>query len=376
VNLSRLRQLVSEGDCSVDTLRFLINSKNECEWLDYKENLSFESDFELSSLAKDIVGIKNVGGGYLVIGVKDKSWDPIGIPTPLQFDSKKLRDKVRLVTGLDIEVDIVSHKILIYTEYRDFAIIFIRGTNKKSKMRTPSVLKKDFCLNEKYCLRKGEIYFRKGDSTVKLTTQEELENLLSNIENEIDNNKVETLSNWSPFAIEDGLYRLLEKGFEHFVGREELRKKLKYEALSDPRIWIINVHGPGGVGKSAVVNWVTHEFYKSRVEYEAILQLTAKETVLTESGIDRFKSRTLYSLENFLDHILILFSENPPSNLAEKKRICIEYLSAFKSLIILDNMETVSDGRILEFIQKLPISNQSKFLITSRFKTGGWEQST
>jgi hypothetical protein len=45
----------------------------------------------------------------------------------------------------------------------------------------------------------------------------------------------------------------------------------------DPRIWIINVHGPGGVGKSALVNWATYEFYGAR-QFEGIIHLTAKDS--------------------------------------------------------------------------------------------------
>ena len=41
------------------------------------------------------------------------------------------------------------------------------------------------------------------------------------------------------------------KVFEKFVGREVLRRKVIEAVVKDPRIWIINVHGPGGVGKSA-----------------------------------------------------------------------------------------------------------------------------
>ena len=36
-------------------------------------------------------------------------------------------------------------------------------------------------------------------------------------------------------------------------------------------------------------------------------------------------------------------------------------------------MESVSDGRILHFIQELPADTKTKVLITSRKRTGGWE---
>lgn len=175
----------------------------------------------------------------------------------------------------------------------------------------------------------------------------------------------------SPFAVENGTFKLIDRGFETFVGRHDLRTRLLEAVLGDPRIWIINVHGPGGVGKSALVNWAAYELYETK-KFEAILQLTAKETILTDSGIRRY-SRSLYSLENLLDHILLLFEENPEQELAIKKKLAIDILSAWHTLLILDNMETVSDGRILAFIQSLPPETKAKVLLTSRSKTGGWE---
>jgi LuxR family glucitol operon transcriptional activator len=106
--------------------------------------------------------------------------------------------------------------------------------------------------------------------------------------------------------------------------------------------------------------------------FEAILQLTAKETVLTEKGIRAF-SRSLYSLENLLDHILALFEQPLEGDVNHRKMIAVDLLCTWKTLLVLDNMETVSDGRVLTFIQELPPANQSKIVLTSRQKTGAWE---
>lgn len=128
---------------------------------------------------------------------------------------------------------------------------------------------------------------------------------------------------------------------------------------------------PGGVGKSALVEWVTYEFYRSR-KFEAILNLSAKETALTNSGI-RPCRRSLYSLDNLLDHIIACFGENIPNDFDEKKRLATDILSLGPMLLVLDNMETVTDGRIISFLQQLPQETMAKILMTSRHKTGGWE---
>lgn len=371
MNLSAIERMVRDGDMSADAMRYLLNCRSECEWLDYKEIIHLEIDAELCDFAKDVLALKNVGGGYTVIGVKDKTWEPIGLSGKLQYDSKMLRDKIRRATGLDLDVDIVHHNLQTPASTGLFALIYVRSSRKRKKRRVPSLASKDFCTGKPFGIRRGEIYVRKGDSTIKVQSEHELEELLDNLEAQADNDAVILTGRSSHFAVEDGTYRLLEKGYEQFIGRTKLKQELLNSVTRDPRIWIINVHGAGGVGKSALVNWAVYEFYRQRT-FEAILQLTAKETILTTKGIEKF-GRSLYSLENLLDHILLLYQETPPVDLEEKKKLAIEYLSAWKTLLVLDNMETVQDGRILNFVQQLPPDTKTKVLITSRQKTGSWE---
>lgn len=371
MNLSVLERMVREGDMSADGLRYLLDCHGECEWLDYKVALKIDQDSALSDFGRDVLGMKNVGGGYIVVGVEDKSWKPLGLDTKLPYDSKLLRDKIRRATGAEIEVDIVHHELQPASASSLFALILVRGSRKRKKRRTPTVAEIDFCPGKPYGLRRGDIYIRRGDSTVRIQSREELEELLDSLEALADQDAFSVSGSSSPFAIEEGTYRLLEKGFHRFIGREKLRQELMLAVRQDPRIWIINVHGPGGVGKSALVNWAVYEFYREKT-FEAILHLTAKETILTAEGIEQF-SRSLYSLENLLDHILDTFQEPAPPNLVTKKTVATEILSAWKTLLVLDNMESVTDGRIVAFIQALPPETRTKVLMTSRQRSGGWE---
>lgn len=369
MKLSVLERMVREGDLSSDAARYLLNCRGECEWLDFKQHLSFDNDKAICDFARDVLAMKNVGGGYIVVGVEDRSWNPVGLSSPLPVDSKQLRDKVRHATGIELEVDIVHHEFHEKGRDRRYAIVLVRASKRRKKRRSPTVAAKDFCHNQAYGLRRGDIFVRRGDSTTKIQTQAELEDLLDALESQADQDALEP--DVSPFAVEDGTYRLLEKGFDHFVGRDNLREQVVAAITKDPRIWIINVHGPGGVGKSALVNWAVYELYNQR-HFEAILHLTAKETVLTPSGIVKC-SRSLYSLENLLDHILGTFAEDSPGELDKKKKLAIDYLTCYRMLLVLDNMETVTDSRILTFVQTLPPACLAKVLLTSRQKTGGWE---
>jgi len=233
-------------------------------------------------------------------------------------------------------------------------------------------VKSDFCPKEKYGLRRGEIYARQGDSTVRVDSSELLDRLLNDLEDRADAASIEAAQPASPFAIHTGLYRLQPPDFDVFVGRSVLRQSVVDAVLRDPRIWIINIHGPGGVGKSAIATWAAYHFYENKT-FESIVQLTAKETTLTERGIRRNRSRTLHSLDDLLDRLCSVFEEEPPEDLEEKKSAVAEILSAWSCLLVLDNMETVADARIMEFIQALPPDTKAKVILTSRHRTGGWE---
>ncbi len=362
------------GDMSVSALRYLLECRSECEHLDYKEELHLDNDFGLAGFARDVVGMKNVGGGYLIVGVRDKTWEPIGSKQAVAEDTKELRDAVRRATGLDLEVDIVKHSIPILSEQREFTLILTRGSSKLSKRRTPSICRISFHPREKWGIRDGDIYFRKGDQTVRVKS-DELEKLL------LDLSETEELSALeqqqiepSPFLIEKGLYRILPAEYERFIERPKLQENIKKQVEGDIRIWIINVYGPGGVGKSALVSWLAQHYYDQGT-FEAILHLSAKETQLSETGIKSLRP-TLYSLENLLDNILLLFGFEAFVNESLEERIDIarKLLSDYRTLLILDNMETIRDGRVMKFASELPPENRSKVLITSRLRTGQWER--
>jgi hypothetical protein len=65
MNLATLERMVGQGDLSQDAFTYLLNCRGECEWLDYKESLSLDNDPELCAFAKDVLALKNVGGGYV-----------------------------------------------------------------------------------------------------------------------------------------------------------------------------------------------------------------------------------------------------------------------------------------------------------------------
>ena len=375
MNISSIQRMAVQGDLSVEGLRYLLNCHGECEHLDFKSDIDFTNEHNAVGISKDIVGMKNVGGGYIVIGVKDKSWFPDGKVKSSGVDTKSLRDLVRRYTGLDIETDIVEHTINVESKNRLFTIICVRASAKPNKLKNPSMCKVSYMENEKWGIRKGDIYIRDGDQTIRLDDLNKLQEKLEDLEDKYQEaDQFEATNSPSPFEVEIGLYRLLPKEYGTFVGREKLLDKIKSAVEKDPRIWIINLFGPGGVGKSALATRVAYDYYAAR-KYEAIIQLSAKDRELSAGYGIRPLTPSLISIEDFIDRILHLFSQQDccKEDLPKKKRIVNEYLCAFSTLIILDNMEAVSDGRIMEFVREFPPETKAKVLLTSRQRNSDWE---
>jgi predicted HTH transcriptional regulator len=214
MNFAAIEARIMQGDMSLDALHFLLSCKGECEWLDYKEELHLSSDASVAAFSRDVLAMKNIGGGYLLIGVRDKTWQPVGLNAHLPYDTKLLRDAVRRCTGLDLDIDVVNHVNVTNTGTGIFALILVRGTRKRKRRRMPTLVARDFAAKENYGLRRGEIYIRKGDSTVRIQSPEDLADLLDSLDEATDQSALESAQTSSPFAISDGTYRLLEKGFD------------------------------------------------------------------------------------------------------------------------------------------------------------------
>ena len=178
MNLSVLRNMAREGDASVEALQYLLGCHGECEWLDYKEKILLEKDYGLATFTRDVLAMSNSGGGYIVVGVEDKTWRPVGIGKELPYDTKLLRDKVRRGCGVSPDVDLVHHTIVSGGTPLVFALILVRGQEQGEGGHLPIMVATDFCSDQKYGLARGDIYARRGDSTIKVDDAEILGRLL------------------------------------------------------------------------------------------------------------------------------------------------------------------------------------------------------
>lgn len=148
-----------------------------------------------------------------------------------------------------------------------------------------------------------------------------------------------------------------------FIGRSVDIEALTKLVLSNR---VVSVLGDGGIGKTALALKVAYDIVdmSDNCPFELIIWTSAKTTMLTSKGIeDIFTTITDYTgliseisdsigTENRLDEIL-------------------EYVTYFKTLLIIDNLETIQSQEVRDFIRE--VQTKCHILITSRIGLGELE---
>ena len=150
-----------------------------------------------------------------------------------------------------------------------------------------------------------------------------------------------------------------------FLGRKRQASDLQKHVLGPYPV--VSLVGDGGIGKTALALKVAYDVLDMpNCPFEAIVWATSKTTQLTAKEIRRIEGAISDSLGIFrrIADELAGSTDNPMEEV-------IEYLGAFKILLIIDNLETVLDERIRQFLGMLP--SGSKVLITSRIGIGAYE---
>lgn len=154
-----------------------------------------------------------------------------------------------------------------------------------------------------------------------------------------------------------------------FLGRRSERKELR-KAILGP--WpVISVLGDGGQGKTALALQVAYDLLDDLENpFEAVVWTSAKNATLSSTEITRVETAIQSSLGLFAGAASELGSFDPGNEIDN----LLEYLETFRILLILDNLETVLDDNVREFLRRLP--GGSKALLTSRIGVGSTEYPT
>jgi cold shock CspA family protein/tetratricopeptide (TPR) repeat protein len=151
-----------------------------------------------------------------------------------------------------------------------------------------------------------------------------------------------------------------------FLGRTAESKDLLHVCKGNN--WpVVTIKGDGGVGKTALALKVAYDLLDDAdAGFDAVVWTTAKTTRLTVSDIERIDGAIKDSIGILSDLSSSLLNDNSTS-IDE----ILEYLNCLKILLIMDNLETVIDDIIRNFLRG--IRSKSKVLITSRVGLGELE---
>ena len=188
-------------------------------------------------------------------------------------------------------------------------------------------------------------------------------------------NLLEGDTNGQSHIIYQPKHNLPQPEYGLFVGRENEKKELIKLLRPHPEsiYYVMTILGVGGVGKSALALEIAH-YYRQRYsdlsvqeKFDAIIWFSAKETVLVEDEIHsrwpvQKKIDDLYSvIAGVLGHDETL---KGVASLEEQDQKIRKLLSSQRTLLILDNLETVDDERLLDFILHPP--TPTKIIVTTR----------
>jgi hypothetical protein len=167
------------AELSLNHLVGLLDSPCEMANLDFKETLDVAQCRDRVEFAKDVLAMANSGGGDIVVGVEDTTRRRVGISQEVSAalrDAKSVNDKLKKYCGGFIRVLVAQHEIPDPAKGRvRLALIRVPRAPRPVPAQDdgvfpdPSNPKK-----QKWIFRRGDIYVRKGDESVKVETPEDL----------------------------------------------------------------------------------------------------------------------------------------------------------------------------------------------------------
>ncbi|MEK6258137.1 MAG: DUF4062 domain-containing protein [Planctomycetota bacterium] len=155
-----------------------------------------------------------------------------------------------------------------------------------------------------------------------------------------------------------------------FYGRVDELKKIAEALLPNARTWGVLIDGPGGMGKTSLA--IRAAELTPSGQFKRILFLSAKEREVSADGERRLTGFVLPGYLEMLNEIARLLGqpELAKSIESERARLVLEALEPEQSLLILDNLESLTPehrNQLFNFLVRLPPG--CKAIVTSRRRT-------
>jgi hypothetical protein len=132
---------------------------------------------------------------------------------------------------------------------------------------------------------------------------------------------------------------------------------------------LVTIDGVGGIGKSALALEVAHRYLRNaqnlpdNERFDALVWVSAKTETLIETIVPRYK------IINTLDGILKAIAEvlSSPEDMEKQAitlNLVISLLTKNRTLLIIDNLETIEDSSVFAFLREFPAP--TKIIVTTR----------
>lgn len=317
---------------------------------------------------KDIISLANgnvgcVGQtGYLIIGAADE--DPSAGTVRQTFNVPAVGQLSQLQKLRDVTLRKLHSTSSPGLPDIKFELVAVEPSKRLLVIEIPSpagLLKLDRDLSTRGMrFRKGTVLIRVGQDVCVADPTE-----IAALQNEFK-------SSYEPTQTKV-LHNLPNPDYIRFVGRKKELERLAKVLHPKDRIWTIVIDGIGGIGKSALaletarryLDEFTHLPQEER--FEAIIWVSAKATTLTADGIVS-RHQITNTIEDIYKEIARTLQEDEISRnrVSDQNSLINRALTRKRTLLIIDNLETIDDERVNAFIRELP--TPTKCIVTTRHR--------
>jgi tetratricopeptide (TPR) repeat protein len=168
-------------------------------------------------------------------------------------------------------------------------------------------------------------------------------------------------------------HNLPHRSYTKFVGRKAEKEQLQQLMRPSSRHFLVTLVGIGGVGKSTLAQEYAY-YYRDHFDdlptderFEAIVWVSAKRTILTASGIQQ-REQEFKTLGDLYREIAVVLEQTAILQVETEQRgsLVKRALTGQRTLLIIDNLETVDDDKLLAFLRDLP--EPTKAIVTTRHR--------